>query len=131
MIIATWKILDNKFNSQQFAHQFNLTTDAIIKRGDKNIVGKVIRISGCYILIPVRGDSMNSLLNGINRFIARHRSAFILLKRTNISSMIHIGVGVGSDKHYTRNVVLNNKLLTLLSKLGVDVAVTAYPVSDE
>jgi hypothetical protein len=131
MIIASWKISGNGFDPRQFAERFKLSTDVIANRGDRDIRGRVVRIPGCNISIPARGNSMTSLVSAINRFITRHKSAFVFLKHRGISSTIHIGVSVGSGKHFTRSVVLSNKYLSALAKLGVDLVVTGYPTSSK
>jgi len=131
MLIVSWKISGSGFDPRQFAERFKLSTDVIANRGDKEFRGRVVRIPGCNISIPIRGDSIPSLVAGINRFIARHKSAFEFLKRRGIHSVIHVGVGVGSEKHFTRSVVFRNRDLSSLAKLGVDLAITGYPTSDE
>ena len=130
MIIASWKILGNDFDPRQFTERFKLSAVVIANRGDRDFRNRIVRIPGCNISIPIRGNSMTSLVAGINRFIMRHKSAFIFLKRHGISSTIHVGVGVGSEKNFTHSVVFNNKYLLVLAKLGVDLAVTGYPTSD-
>jgi len=131
MIIASWKISTNGFNPREFTQRFKLSADVIADKGDKDYRGRVVRIPGCNISIPIRGNSMTSLAAGVIRFITRHKSAFIYLKRHGISSTIHIGVGIGSEKHFTRSVVFSNKLLSVFVKLGVDLSITGYPTSDE
>lgn len=97
------------------------------KQGDKNQLGKIIKISGYNIFIT---DSANpkELVEDIELFVKSFKAKTISL--SDISAELSIGITVGGTEGFIKTLDFSPVILSLIEDSGFILSVTAYPASD-
>ncbi len=76
-----------------------------------------------------RIGAASSVVMALERFAKRHRDAFLWLKRRGIRSIADVGICVGPVVPVS--IRFEPEQLRVLERLGVQLEVSAYPVSHD
>jgi hypothetical protein len=131
MNIATL-IVEGQDNSlQSFRSAFDLTADSTWKKGDPLRKSGVHSSSG---FITTLGDvsSPRELIVLVNNFLRTCKDRDVHFQdKQGLRATLSIGVTVGDSVQYAATVDFTAADLVLIGELGIDLAVSAYPTSDE
>jgi hypothetical protein len=104
--------------------------DALWKAGVPNAVGSIPKANGFNVFLGEAGEWKPAL--AIIRRRMRSLAPMIQAgRKIGAKFELDIGVMLGASKYWTRSTRFAPKDLALLLDLGIELCVTAYPVSNE
>lgn len=129
MNLATLRIEGADEALEQLIAQLNLSIDVSWKKGEMSRQD-VHEISGLNSTIADT-ETPRQLTEAIIDFANQCKSKNISLSSSNISTELDIGIGVGYSEQFIASVSFTPDELQLLSSIGIELSITAYPTSDE
>lgn len=129
MNLATLRIEGTDEALEQLIGQLNLDIDVSWKKGEMGRRG-IYEISGLNSTIADT-KTPRQLTEAIIDFANQCKSKNINLSSSTISTELDIGIGVGYSEQFIASVSFSPSELELLSAIGIELSITAYPTSDE
>lgn len=129
MNLATLRIEGTDEALEQLVGQLSLDIDVSWKKGEMGKRG-IYKISGLNSTIADT-ETPRQLTVAIIDFANQCKSKNINLSSLNISTELDIGIGVGYSEQFVASFSFSPSELQLLSSIGIELSITAYPTSDE
>lgn len=130
MPTAVLRAAGQAFDVDSFLRAFpDIRPERVWHRDEPGLRGPVAE-NGFSALITECEESVE-LVQRIGHFLGRCSQLLVELAASGAASVIDISLEVGSKRHYTRSIRLDRGLLEHCARLGVEVEISGYPVTDE
>ena len=130
MNIALIEIKGSDECVSRFLSSINLKITSQWKKGDPFGKSHIHQQAGLKAEI-CDVDSPQEMIGCIRDYFAECENRNICFTDTEIDAVLDIGVGVGDGEQFIVFVEFTNRDLSLMSKLGLGLSITAYPVEDD
>ncbi len=108
----------------------NLDVDREWKKGDPGRRGAVNEDSGFNACVA-DVDNPAALMVKLREFLATCKTSGAILASPELSTQLDVGLSVGGSRQFSASLILSPSDLGLFAELGMELSVSAYPVSDE
>lgn len=111
-------------------NKLNIDIDASWQKGTQTITGKIIEKSGftaCIADSLTPSDMIEKLVIFLHHLDEKH----IKFDQLKLDARLSIGFTVDDESQYFSTVLFPKKILLLVSNLGLDLSVSAYPATNE
>jgi len=131
-ITAVWRIRGHDFDVEGFlSERPSLTPSFVWKKGDRRR-GRRRKEEDSGANIPLcEHPGIDSVMRVVRKWLILCRNDLRALKRCGASSVLDLGVYVGSPEQFAARVEIQPDDALQLARAGVAVAVSAYPVSGD
>jgi hypothetical protein len=103
--------------------------DSEWKEGESRRRGGVYQNSGFTLTLSDAATPHNMIV-AVRRFLTECDMQGTFIARQGLSVELSIGITVGDSRQFVASVDLNSDDLSMMSRLGLGLSVTAYPTSD-
>jgi len=125
------RVSGEAFDVDTFLGRFStLRPDRVWHRGEARLGGRVSKGSG-FSLVLAETEDTTSAATRVGAFLSERGELFVELAKCGASSTVDFSLEVGAPERFTESIRFPPDLLALLGRLGLELEVTGYPVSDE
>ena len=130
MNIATLRAEGTDAELKKLSESLSLKIDVSWKQGDARRDGSKHSKAGFNSCITDT-DTPKLLLNDIREFMVRCKTRGLKFSDSGVSAQLDIGIGVGSSDQFAASITFTPTELQNFIDLGLELCVSAYPVSDD
>lgn len=132
MNLAVWHASAPDFDVDAFLAEFPRVGPEVDAwyRGDVRSRGRVFEDSGFSVTVA-DAETFRAALEDVRAFFNTRRAVLEELHARGVSSVIDIGVDVGTPKRFAACLRFSASDLQWFAQLGVELQISAYPVSND
>ncbi len=134
MNLAVWHVSAPDFDVDAFLAEFPRVASEVVswRRGEVRIGRRVHENSGFRITIA-DAETFPEAFEDVRAFFGTRQTVLLLeaLHARGISSVLDLGVDVGSPQRFAACLRFSTADLQWLARLGVELEISAYPASED
>lgn len=131
MVTVVWRVSGPDFDVDAFLSKHEkLSPDSVWKKGEKKILKGTHTESGFSVEL-IEAQTSKEAIEETVRVLKLLEKLIEELKNRGIASVVDFGLLVGTEKSFSSSLYFPSPGLAIFQRLGVDLAISAYPCSDE
>jgi hypothetical protein len=134
MNLAVWRVSAPDFDVDAFLAEFPRVASEVVswRRGEVRLASRVHEDSGFRITIA-DAETFPEAFEDVRAFFSTRQIVLLLeaLHARGISSVLDLGVDVGSSQRFAAYLRFSTADLQWLARLGVELEISAYPASED
>lgn len=130
MNIATLKVKGTDEVLESLQRKLNLVPQKTWKKGDSTTRGNLYSTSGFSFTIADVATP-RELVEVIRAHLINYKQHDLCFAKPDLSTELSVGITVGESTQFAACLEFNSADLELLTELGINLAIWAYPASDE
>jgi hypothetical protein len=134
MNLAVWRVSAPDFDVDAFLAEFPRVASKVVswRRGEVRVGSRVHKDSGFRITIA-DAETFPEAFEDVRAFFGNRQTVLLLeaLLARGISSVLDLGVDVGSPQRFAAYLHFSTADLQWLARLGVELEISAYPASED